>query len=137
MIRFIRFTCINISIDSTRHNSQLPPRFIVRFAFLLLYASFIILVLWITNNGSILVSAIAIPSEIFPNLNQTMPPVPLLPHKPDASLLESFRYINSMPGKNVRGIMIDCFQLWMNVESSDVLNSIKVCEIFFSGYCRK
>ena len=50
---------------------------------------------------------------------------PLLPHKPDPSLLESFRYINSMPGKNVRGKMIDCFQLWMNVESTDVLNSIK------------
>lgn len=51
---------------------------------------------------------------------------PLLPHKQDPALLESFRYINSMPGKNVRGKMIDCFQLWMDVESTDVLNSIKV-----------
>ena len=50
----------------------------------------------------------------------------LLPHKPDPALLEAFRYIDEMPGKNVRGTLIDCFQLWMNVESSDVLNSIKV-----------
>jgi geranylgeranyl diphosphate synthase type 3 len=51
---------------------------------------------------------------------------PLLPHAPDPLLLESFRYINSMPGKDVRGKMIDCFQLWMNVESTDVLDAIKV-----------
>lgn len=52
--------------------------------------------------------------------------VPLLPHQPDPALLESFRYINSMPGKNVRSTLIDCFQSWMNVESVSVLNSIKV-----------
>jgi hypothetical protein len=51
---------------------------------------------------------------------------PVLPHKPDPTLLESFRYINSMPGKNVRGKMIDCFQLWMKVDSSEILDSIKV-----------
>jgi len=50
---------------------------------------------------------------------------PLLPHVTDPALLESFRYINSMPGKNVRGKLIDCFQLWMNVVSTDVLDSIK------------
>ncbi len=53
---------------------------------------------------------------------------PLLPHKPDPALLEAFRYIDEMPGKNVRGTLIDCFQLWMKVESNDVLNSIKVRE---------
>lgn len=50
----------------------------------------------------------------------------MLPHQPDLALLESFRYINGMPGKNVRGKLIDCFQLWMNVESEGVLDSIKV-----------
>ena len=60
------------------------------------------------------------------------PPPPLLPHQPDPALLESFRYINSMPGKNVRGKMIDCFQIWMDVESSDILDSIKVGECFRS-----
>eukprot|EP00980_Cylindrotheca_fusiformis_P026540 scaffold16396_cov140-Cylindrotheca_fusiformis.AAC.1 len=30
-----------------------------------------------------------------------------------------------MPGKNVRSTMIDCFQLWMNVESPEVLHAIK------------
>ena len=53
-------------------------------------------------------------------------PPPPLPHQKDESLLESFRYINSMPGKNVRGKMIDCFQIWFQVESKDVLDSIKV-----------
>jgi len=51
---------------------------------------------------------------------------PLLPHQPDPALLESFRYIDEMPGKNVRGTLIDCFQLWMKVESPDVLHCIKV-----------
>ena len=49
----------------------------------------------------------------------------LLPHQSDPALLESFRYINSMPGKNVRGKLIDCFQLWMNVESNEILDNIK------------
>jgi geranylgeranyl diphosphate synthase, type III len=53
---------------------------------------------------------------------------PLLPHTPDPALLEAFRYIDEMPGKNVRGTLIDCFQLWMKVESPDVLNCIKVRE---------
>jgi geranylgeranyl diphosphate synthase, type III len=49
----------------------------------------------------------------------------LLPHEPDAALLESFRYINAMPGKNVRGKLMDCFQLWIKVESPAVLDIIK------------
>jgi geranylgeranyl diphosphate synthase, type III len=40
----------------------------------------------------------------------------LLPHRSDPALLESFHYINSMPGKNVRGKLIDCFQLWFNIQ---------------------
>lgn len=51
---------------------------------------------------------------------------PVLPHETDPSLLEAFRYINSMPGKNVRGKMIDCFQVWMQVRSTEVLDAIKV-----------
>jgi geranylgeranyl diphosphate synthase, type III len=49
----------------------------------------------------------------------------LLPHETDAALLESFRYINAMPGKNVRGKLMDCFQLWIKVESPAVLDIIK------------
>ena len=52
----------------------------------------------------------------------------VLPHKPDLALLESFRYINSMPGKNVRGLMIDCFQSWLTVDQSSkpqLLDSVK------------
>lgn len=44
---------------------------------------------------------------------------PILPHRQDPALLESFRYINTMPGKNVRGKMIDCFQLWLKVKVND------------------
>lgn len=50
---------------------------------------------------------------------------PLLPHQSDPSLLEAFRYINSVPGKDVRGKLIDCFQLWLKVESTEILDSIK------------
>ena len=51
---------------------------------------------------------------------------PSLPHKVDPALLESFRYINSVPGKDVRGKLVDCFQLWLNVSDPGVLEGIKV-----------
>ena len=51
---------------------------------------------------------------------------PALPHETDESLLESFRYINSVPGKDVRGRLVDCFQLWLNVADAAVLEAIKV-----------
>lgn len=59
---------------------------------------------------------------------------PLLPHRSDPALMESFRYINSMPGKNVRGKMIDCFQLWMNVKQEGVLDAIKVSNLYLDTY---
>lgn len=56
------------------------------------------------------------------------PPSPLppaLPHKRDPSLLEAFRYVNSVPGKDVRGKLIDCFQQWFQVQSEGTLDAIK------------
>jgi geranylgeranyl diphosphate synthase type 3 len=50
---------------------------------------------------------------------------PLLPHRPDPALLEAFRYINDMPGKNVRGKMIDCFQLWFGIVDEENDNDDK------------
>ena len=46
-------------------------------------------------------------------------------HTPDPLLLEPFDYINSFPGKDIRGKLIDCFQLWLKVENPDTLQSIK------------
>lgn len=46
-------------------------------------------------------------------------------HKVDKTLLEPFFYINSVPGKNVRGVLIDCFQVWFKVEQNNVLDMIK------------
>lgn len=46
-------------------------------------------------------------------------------HEADPALLEAYRYINSVPGKDVRGKLVDCFQLWMKVESPTVLKDIK------------
>jgi geranylgeranyl diphosphate synthase, type III len=47
----------------------------------------------------------------------------------DSSLFEPFRYISTVPGKNIRGILIDCFQVWLQVPDDDgeksVLSSIK------------
>ena len=42
-------------------------------------------------------------------------PAALLPHRLDESLLEPFHYISSVPGKDVRGKLLDCFQLWFQV----------------------
>jgi geranylgeranyl diphosphate synthase type 3 len=53
------------------------------------------------------------------NNNHPQKKDPILPHRQDPALLESFRYINTMPGKNVRGKMIDCFQLWFKVQVND------------------
>lgn len=47
-------------------------------------------------------------------------------HTPDQSLLEPYHYINTVPGKDVRGKLIDCFQQWLLVENPDVLKAIKV-----------
>lgn len=49
----------------------------------------------------------------------------LLPHKKDPALLEAFRYIASVPGKDIRGRLIDCFQLWFNIESTEIVDAIK------------
>jgi geranylgeranyl diphosphate synthase type 3 len=46
-------------------------------------------------------------------------------HEADPRLLEAFHYVNSGGGKDVRGKLIDCFQLWLCVESSEVLQSVK------------
>ena len=46
-------------------------------------------------------------------------------HNPDPLLLEPFDYINSIPGKDIRGKLIDCFQLWLKVENPDTLQAIK------------
>lgn len=46
-------------------------------------------------------------------------------HKSDPMLLEPYTYINSVPGKDVRGKLIDCFQLWFQVKDEEVLDQIK------------
>lgn len=46
-------------------------------------------------------------------------------HEVDDSLLEPFHYIHSVPGKDVRGTLIDCFQYWFKVDQSEVLHAIK------------
>jgi hypothetical protein len=55
-------------------------------------------------------------------------------HETDHSLLESYRYINTVPGKDVRGKLIDCFQQWLQLESDQVLLDIKVCVYIMCGY---
>lgn len=40
-------------------------------------------------------------------------------HIPDPLLLEPFHYVNSVPGKDVRGKLIDCFQLWLQVPTTN------------------
>ena len=50
----------------------------------------------------------------------------MLKHQTDQALLEPYRYISSVPGKDVRGKLIDCFQLWLQVdEGGRILSEIK------------
>eukprot|EP00553_Chaetoceros_curvisetus_P002064 CAMPEP_0204624710 /NCGR_PEP_ID=MMETSP0717-20131115/10426_1 /ASSEMBLY_ACC=CAM_ASM_000666 /TAXON_ID=230516 /ORGANISM="Chaetoceros curvisetus" /LENGTH=343 /DNA_ID=CAMNT_0051640189 /DNA_START=117 /DNA_END=1148 /DNA_ORIENTATION=- len=46
-------------------------------------------------------------------------------HVPDPSLLEAYHYVSSVPGKDVRGKLIDCFQLWLQVSNPGTLQSVK------------
>jgi geranylgeranyl diphosphate synthase type 3 len=55
-------------------------------------------------------------------------------HAVDESLLEPFAYISSIPGKDVRSALIDCFNSWLRVpekgegdhlDGLDVLSEIK------------
>jgi len=46
-------------------------------------------------------------------------------HILDKSLIEPYHYISSVPGKDVRGKLIDCFNQWLNVPSPQILNEIK------------
>jgi geranylgeranyl diphosphate synthase type 3 len=48
----------------------------------------------------------------------------LLQHEVDPLLLEPYRYIDSIPGKDVRGKLMDCFQLWLKVPC-EVMHTIK------------
>ena len=36
-------------------------------------------------------------------------------HEIDESLLEPFKYLNDVPGKNVRGLLIKAFNAWLDV----------------------
>ena len=46
-------------------------------------------------------------------------------HVPVQSLLEPFHYINAVPGKDVRGALVACFQFWFQVEDPEILDRIK------------
>ena len=46
-------------------------------------------------------------------------------HLVDDRLMEPFRYVNSVPGKNVRGKLIECFQLWFQVQDTAIMDLIK------------
>ena len=38
-------------------------------------------------------------------------------HVLDKSLLEPYTYIDAVPGKNIRGQLIDAFDVWMKVSA--------------------
>jgi geranylgeranyl diphosphate synthase type 3 len=43
------------------------------------------------------------------------------PHEPDPMLLEAFHYINQVPGKDIRGKLIDAFQRWFKIPDDKVV----------------
>lgn len=47
-------------------------------------------------------------------------------HRQDNSILEPFLYLNSVPGKDVRGCLMDCFQDWLQIphEKLEIIKEI-------------
>jgi geranylgeranyl diphosphate synthase type 3 len=45
-------------------------------------------------------------------------------HKPDEMVLEPMKYLNQIPGKNLRSALIDCFQVWYQADQ-DKVDAIK------------
>ena len=46
-------------------------------------------------------------------------------HALDKKLIEPYHYISMVPGKDIRGKLIDCFNLWLHVPQQSILNEIK------------
>ena len=44
-----------------------------------------------------------------------------LMHQPNLEILEPFQYINQIPGKDFRGLLIDCFQEWLHIPEDKLL----------------
>ena len=42
-------------------------------------------------------------------------------HKKDYKCLEAYEYLNQIPGKDIRGSLIDCFQLWLNIPEDKII----------------
>ena len=40
--------------------------------------------------------------------------------KRDHNILEPYVYISQVPGKDVRGVLIDCFQLWLGIPAEKI-----------------
>ena len=49
---------------------------------------------------------------------------PPVTHAVDASVLEPFAYISESPGKDVRGALIDAFNVWLKIPA-DKVDTIK------------
>lgn len=41
-------------------------------------------------------------------------------HEKDERVLEPFNYLNQIPGKDIRGEMIDCFAHWIPLHESQL-----------------
>mmetsp|Transcript_25989 Transcript_25989/g.49461 ORF Transcript_25989/g.49461 Transcript_25989/m.49461 type:complete len:419 (+) Transcript_25989:215-1471(+) len=54
-------------------------------------------------------------SSSSPQQTPSSPPSSSSKHQLDKTLIEPYHYINAVPGKDVRGKLIDCFNLWLNV----------------------
>ena len=50
-----------------------------------------------------------------------MMPTEYTSHELDTSLLEPFNYIDRVPGKDVRGQLIDCFQTWLKIPEERIV----------------
>ena len=54
-------------------------------------------------------------------------------HEVDDLLLEPFRYLQQAPGKNVRGQLIDAFQIWLDIPTDAVEVTKRVVEFLHNA----
>ena len=49
-------------------------------------------------------------------------------HIVDPLILEPHRYLANLPGKDVRGILIDCFQIWLDIPNDKIVHIKQIIE---------
>ena len=56
-------------------------------------------------------------------------------HVKDERVLEPFNYLNQIPGKDIRGEMIDCFASWIPLQENQlriIKDIVRICIVIIA-----